>query len=41
MLQDGIKWDDDCFTDNKGDQSDTNTSDKNSDSGDSDDKVYN
>ena len=32
--------DDDCFEDNKGDESDTDTSDNGSDGGDSDDEVY-
>ena len=39
-LQDGIESDDDSFTGNEGDESDTNTSDNDCDSGSSDEKVY-
>ena len=38
MLQDGIESDDECFAGKKGDES--NTSDNDSNSVDSDDKVY-
>ena len=40
VLQDGIETDDDCFAGNKRDESDTNTSDNDSDSGDIDDEMY-
>ena len=39
-LQDGIESDDDCFAGNEGDESDKDTSDIDSDSGDSDNEVY-
>ena len=39
-LQDDIEWDDDCFADNEGDESDICTSHNDSDSGDSDDELY-
>ena len=39
-LHDGTELDDDCFADNKRDESDTDTSDNESESGDSDDDVY-
>ena len=35
-----MDYDDDCFTANKGDESDKNSSDNDSDSGASDDEVY-
>ena len=40
LLQDGIETDDDCFAGNKRDESDTNTPDNDSDSGDRDDEMY-
>ena len=39
-MQDGIEFDDDCFTGNKGDMFDTDTSDNDNDSGDGDREVY-
>ena len=39
-LQDGIESDDDCFAGNEVDEFDTNTSDNDSDNGDSNDEVY-
>ena len=39
-LQNDIESDNDCFAGNKRDESDTDTSDNNSGSDDSDDKVY-
>ena len=39
-LQDGKESDDNCFAGNEGDESDTNTSGNDSDSGDSDNEVY-
>ena len=39
-LPNGVETDDDCFAGNEGDESITNTSDNDSDSGDSDDEVY-
>ena len=38
-LQDGVESDDDCFSGNEGDESETDTSDNDRDSGDSDDEV--
>ena len=40
VLQKGIEWDDDCLASNEVDESDNDTFDNNSDSGDSDDEVY-
>ena len=39
MLRDSIESDDNCFVGNEGNELDTDTSDNNSDSGDSDDEV--
>ena len=39
-LQDGIESNDDCFVDNEENEFDIGNSDKNSDSGNSEDKVY-
>ena len=39
MLRDSIESDDNCFVGNEGNELDTDTSDNNSDNGDSDDEV--
>ena len=40
-MRDGVESDDDCFTGNEGDESDTTSSDDDTDSGDSPDEVCN